>query len=97
MSFSDFPAMSKAQLLKERQTRIFRAIGLEKPDRTPVVLEYAGFAAKVTNTPLPEFLGSLSKSVDVMIKAFQIIGDGDGIDYGVYFHLILSHLAGCPR
>jgi len=76
--------MSKAQLLKERQARILKAITLEKPDRTPVVLEYAGFAAKVTNTPLPEFLGSRSRSVDVMIKAFQIIGDGDAIDYGVF-------------
>jgi hypothetical protein len=68
--------MSKAQLLEERQTRILKAIALESPNRTPVVLEYAGFAAKVTNTPLPEFLGSLSKSVDVMIEAFHIVGDG---------------------
>ena len=83
--------MSKAQLLEERQTRILKAIALENPNRTPVVLEYAGFAAKVTNTPLPEFLGSLSKSVDVMIEAFHIVGDGDGIDYGVYSPYVLAY------
>ena len=85
------PAMNKAQLLKERQTRILKAIALERPDRIPVVLEYAGFAAKVTNTPLPEFLGSRSRSVDVMIKAFQIVGDGDGIDYGVFSPYSLAY------
>jgi hypothetical protein len=90
-SFEGFPAMSKAQLLQERETRILKAIALEKPDRTPVVLEYAGFAAKVTNTPLPEFLGSRSRSVDVMIKAFQIVGDGDGIDYGVFSPYSLAY------
>ena len=83
--------MSKAQLLKERQTRIFRAIGLEKPDRTPVVLEYAGFAAHVTNKPLAAFLGSISKSVNVMIEAFHIVGEADGIDYGSYSPYSLAY------
>jgi uroporphyrinogen-III decarboxylase len=83
--------MSKAELLEERQIRILKAIALEKPDRTPVVLEYAGFAAKVTNTPMPEFLGSLSKSVDVMIEAFHIVGEADGIDYGSYSPYSLAY------
>jgi hypothetical protein len=83
--------MSKAQLLKKRQTRILKAIALERPDRIPVVLEYAGFAAKVANTPLPEFLDSRSKSVDVMVKAFHIVGDGDGIDYGSYSPYSLAY------
>ncbi len=83
--------MSKAQLLKERQARIFKAIDLEKPDRVPVVLEYAGFAAHVTNKPLAVFLGSISKSVDVMIEAFHIVGEADGIDYGSYSPYSLAY------
>jgi hypothetical protein len=83
--------MSKAQLLEERQTRIFKAIGLEHPDRPPIVLEYSGFAARVTNKSLGLFLGSISKSVDVMIEAFHAVGEADGVDYGSYSPYSLAY------
>ena len=77
-------ADDKGSVLLERLKRIFQTISLEKPDRAPVVLEYAGFAATVTNTPLPEFLGSIGKAIETMIRAFHIVGEADAIDYGAY-------------
>lgn len=76
--------MGEEALLQERLARIEKAVALEKPDRTPIVLEYAGFAARVTNTPLPEFIGSLAKSVETMIQAFHLVGDADAINYGAF-------------
>ena len=48
--------MNVTELLTQRESRILAAVALEKPDRVPVVLEYAGYAATVTGMPLPEFL-----------------------------------------
>lgn len=73
--------MSNEQKLQERWTRIEKAINLEKPDRTPVVLLYALFAAKITNQPFPEFCKSIKKSAEAMLKAFDVCGDADGMDY----------------
>ena len=84
--------MTPAQLLEERQARIMKAVALEKPDRTPVVLEYAGFAAAVTGTPLSEFLGSLARSVEVMIEAFHLAEGADAVDYGAYSAYALCYL-----
>jgi len=84
--------MSNSSLFEERQNRILKAVTLEKPDRVPVVLEYAGFAALVTGTPLLEFLSSPSKSVEVMIDAFHLIGEADAINYGSYYPYNLAYL-----
>jgi hypothetical protein len=81
------------QLLSEqRQNRIFQAITLQKPDRIPVILEYAGFAARVTQTPLSDFSRSIPKSVELMIRAFQMVGDADAVNYGLYTPYGLSYL-----
>jgi len=40
--------MNKDTLLKERQTRIDKAIALDRPDRVPVIVSYALWAATVT-------------------------------------------------
>ena len=69
----------------KRLTRILKAVALEEPDRVPVVLEYSGFAAYVTGTPMAEFLGSPVKNLDTMIQAFQLIGGGDAINYGSFW------------
>ncbi|MGZ3536031.1 MAG: uroporphyrinogen decarboxylase family protein [Thermodesulfobacteriota bacterium] len=91
-SADDRFADHKGSVLHERLKRIFQAVSLEKPDRTPVVLEYAGFAATVTNTPLAEFLGSIGKAIETMIKAFHIVGAADAIDYGAYNPYNLAYL-----
>jgi len=77
--------LSKVDTLEERMNRIRRAIALEAPDRTPVVLEYAGFAAHATETPMAEFLRSPGKTLTTMIEAYHRIGGGDAINYGTFW------------
>ncbi len=84
--------MDSATLLEQRSKRILQAVALDRPDRTPVVLEYAGFAARVTGTPLPEFLSSTTKSVQVMIEAFHRVGNADAVDYGSFSPYQLSYI-----
>jgi uroporphyrinogen-III decarboxylase len=77
--------MSNEELYNERLERILKAVALEKPDRTPVVLEYSGFAAYVTQTPMAAFLKSPQTNIDTMIKAFELVGGGDAINYGAFW------------
>jgi hypothetical protein len=77
--------MNPELLLKKRLSRIQRAVALEAPDRTPVILEYAGFAAHVTDTPMAEFLSSPSRNLEIMMRAFERIGDGDAVNYGSFW------------
>ncbi len=84
--------MDKAALLKERNERISKAIALEKPDRTPVVLEYAAFAARVTKMPMSVFHGDVNNSIKAMIQAFHMVGEADAINYGSFCAYELSYL-----
>jgi len=72
-------------LYNQRLNRILTAVDLKTPDRTPVVLEYSGFAAHVTGTQMAEFLSSPAQNLDTMIQAFKIVGDGDAINYGSFW------------
>lgn len=83
---------SEAVLREERTARILRTVAMERPDRTPVVLEFAGFAATVTGNPMTAFLASVSASVDMMIQAFRLIGPADAVDYGAYSPYALCSL-----
>ena len=74
--------MNKTELLEARKERIFRAVALERPDRTPVILEYAAFAAKMTNMHLSEFVSDGNRSVRAMIQTFHRVGGADAINYG---------------
>ena len=77
--------METERLLGERWNRIQTAVALERPDRIPVVLEYSGFAASVTDTVMAEFLGSPTKTLETMIAAYEIVGDGDAVNYGSFW------------
>lgn len=82
-------------LFEKRRERIRKAVALQRPDRVPVVLEYAGFAARVTNTPLPEFLLDLNRSVEVMIDAYSLVAraaEADAMNYGRFSPYALSYL-----
>ncbi|MBW2285479.1 MAG: uroporphyrinogen decarboxylase [Deltaproteobacteria bacterium] len=82
-------------LVDERLTRIKKAVALERPDRVPVVLEYGAFAAHVTNTPLPDFLLNVEKSVEVMMEAYRLIAEvaeADAVNYGRFSPYDLSYL-----
>jgi hypothetical protein len=76
--------MPKPAILEQRLNRILRAVALEKPDRTPVVLQYSGFAAHVTGTPMAEYIHSPLKATETMIRAYELVGDGDAINYGTF-------------
>lgn len=83
--------MSTEDLYSQRLTRILKAVALEEPDRTPVVLEYSGFAAYVTQTPMAAFLRSPRTNVDTMIQAFHIVGEGDAMNYGSFWPYALCY------
>jgi hypothetical protein len=78
-------AMRTDDLYHTRLARILKAVALERPDRTPVVLEYSGFAAYVTGTQMAEFLRSPATNLETTIRAFGMVGDGDAINYGSFW------------
>ncbi|RLB98004.1 MAG: uroporphyrinogen decarboxylase [Deltaproteobacteria bacterium] len=86
--------MDKINLMTDRFNRIQRAVNLEKQDRIPVVLEYSGFASDITRTPMCEFIGSPAKATKIMIQAYKMIGEADGINYGSFFPYGLCELFG---
>jgi len=86
--------MSQIPLLEERLNRILKVVALEKPDRTPVVLEYSGFAAYATGTPMSDFLSSPARSTETMIRAYELIGEGDAVNYGSFSPYGLCYLFG---
>jgi len=73
--------MKLSEKYKERRKRIMDTIHLKETDRVPVVLEYAGFAARAVGVPMNEYVSSCEYSTQVMIRAYQKIGGGDGINY----------------
>ncbi|MGD8341937.1 MAG: uroporphyrinogen decarboxylase family protein [Desulfobacterales bacterium] len=83
--------MNTEDLYSKRLERILKAVALEKPDRTPVVLEYSGFAAYATQTPMAAFLRSPRTNIDTMIQAFQLVGEGDAINYGAFWPYALCN------
>ncbi len=89
------PEPGRRSILEQRLERILKAVALEKPDRVPVVLEYAGFAAQVTKTPLAEFVSSPLKATQTMIKAFELVSEkaaADAVNYGSFWPYGLCHL-----
>ena len=44
-----------------------------------------GLPPCVTDTVMAEFLCSPTKTLDTMIEAFEIVGDGDAINYGSFW------------
>lgn len=86
--------MEAASIFEERQTRILKAVSLERPDRVPVVLEYSGFAALVTDTPMAEFVSTPARATQTMIEAFRRVGGGDAINYGSFSPYTLSYSFG---
>jgi len=86
--------MDNELILEERITRIRKAVSFAKPDRVPVILEYAGFAAYVTGTSMADFISSPARATQTMIKAFNCVGEGDGINYGSFSAHSLSYSFG---
>ena len=77
--------MELEALYKTRLKRILDAVALRHPDRVPVVLEYSGFAAYATGTPMAQYLKSPLNALETMIEAYGMIGSGDAINYGTFW------------
>jgi hypothetical protein len=77
--------MTAGELYNQRLTRILDAVALKQPDRVPVVLEYSGFAAYVTGTPMAQFLKSPLNAQETMIAAYHLVGGGDAMNYGTFW------------
>jgi len=86
--------MRTADILEKRKNRILKAVSFDNPDRVPVVLEYSGFAAMATGTPMDVFVGSPETATRTMIKAYDRVGDGDAVNYGSFSPYALSYLFG---
>ncbi len=79
-------------LLAERTKRIFDSVALKKPDRVPVVLEFAGFAAYATGTVMKDFLSSPVRATRTMMAAYELVGGADAVNYGSFAAQHLSRL-----
>jgi len=86
--------MEKNTEFNRRLDRILNAVSLQKTDRVPVVLEYAGFAANVTQTPMSEFVKSSKNAIQTMLQAYELVGGGDAINYGSYSPYELCYIFG---
>lgn len=86
--------MKEVSTLNKRKEIIQKAVRLERQDRVPVVLEYAGFAAYATGTPMAQFISSPEMATRTMIKAFKLVGGGDAINYGSFSAHSLSYSFG---
>lgn len=86
--------MQNSDLITDRLNRIQRAVNFEKQDRTPVVLEYSGFASHITRTPMKKFIESPAKATETMIRAYKMIGQADAVNYGSFSPYGLCELFG---
>lgn len=77
--------MTNSELYQERKERVAKTVALEKTDRTPVVLEFSAFAARVQNMTVAEYVSNSLTSAEAMIKTVEKAGGADGVDYGSWF------------
>ena len=70
------------ELYNERLTRIKKAIALEKPDRTPIVIMSDSFSAKLMGVKKSEFITNVRLANKTMIDAAKILGV-DGIELNI--------------
>ncbi|HWR45533.1 uroporphyrinogen decarboxylase family protein [Sporomusa sp.] len=68
------------ELLLERKTRVHKAIALEKPDRTPVILMADAFCANHMGVKLSDFCSSLTVQNQTMLNSAKAFGDIDGMN-----------------
>lgn len=83
--------MINSTLYQERKSRITKSIALEKPDRTPVVLGVAAFAATATGMTIADFDSDLDNATKAMIGTFKMF-DVDSLDHPTFSTASLSYL-----
>ena len=73
------------ELLNERSTRIKKAIALEKPDRTPVVLSADAFCANLMGVKMSEFCADIKLTNKAMLDTLKTLGEVDGMNSSFAF------------
>lgn len=68
------------ELLQERKARLYKAIALEKPDRTPIILMADAFCANHMGVKLADFCTSLQMQNQTMLNSLKALGDVDGMN-----------------
>jgi len=68
------------ELLLERKNRVSKAIALEKPDRTPLIMMMDSFCAGHVGVKMSDFCKSLKAANKVMLKSAKLLGDFDGLN-----------------
>jgi hypothetical protein len=76
--------LSPQEQYQDRLKRIKKAVALGKPDRFPVVLEYSGFPAYVTETPMEDFLRSPARILKTISQAQGLLRKPDAIHYDAF-------------
>ncbi|MEL7654916.1 MAG: uroporphyrinogen decarboxylase family protein [Bacillota bacterium] len=66
------------ELYDERLNRIRKAVALEKPDRTPVVLTLSSLSASLMGVTLADIAKSIENSNKYNVEALKKLGDVDG-------------------
>lgn len=84
--------MDNQALFAQRLDRIQTAVALGKPDRVPIIPASIAFAAKYNNITLAEFLSNPDRTHGYMLKAYQGMGDIDGVQEAFFTAPILSTL-----
>ncbi len=82
--------MNETSLYEERRQRVLKTIALETTDRTPVVLEYAGFAARAVGARLGDYVKDMPTATELMIQAWDKVGGADAVEYATYTPDMLS-------
>ncbi|WP_425058984.1 hypothetical protein SCACP_36350 [Sporomusa carbonis] len=68
------------ELYQERLTRLKKAIALEQPDRTPLILMMDAFCAHHVGVKMSDFCSSFDMANQTMLKSLIALGDADGIN-----------------
>ncbi|SDF83832.1 uroporphyrinogen decarboxylase family protein [Sporomusa acidovorans] len=69
---------SAQELLKERTARVKKAIALEKPDRTPIILTADAFCAYHMGVKLSDFVFDVKLSSKTIYDSLKALGEVDG-------------------
>ncbi|MBP1626144.1 MAG: putative Uroporphyrinogen-III decarboxylase-like protein [Holophagaceae bacterium] len=88
------------ELLTERQTRLRKALALEKVDRTPIILQANSFCASHMGVSLADFCKNFQFSHEIMLRSIKELGDVDGFNAafseGALFPLIFMSKVKLP-
>ncbi|HEY3424601.1 MAG TPA: uroporphyrinogen decarboxylase family protein [Negativicutes bacterium] len=65
------------ELLQERTERVKKAIALEKPDKTPVILSGDAFCANHMGVKLSDYVSNVKRSHEITLNSLKELGDVD--------------------